>query len=1425
MANRTSEYPSVLGVDIGSVAVSCVLTNGDGCILAHDYAFHHGNPAAALRRAMERMPLPDSGFAACTSATPDIIRDPFRCDSIVAYISSARLLHPDVRSILLVGGERFGLVLFSDEGRYRHMKSNTSCAAGTGSFLDQQARRLQLKGSAELSAIALANKGQIPKIASRCSVFAKTDIIHAQQEGYSLEEICDGLCFGLARNISDSLFNTDEPIEPAVFAGGVSLNDAVKKHLESSLNIEFLVDENSHLYGAYGACLRFLSEENHEYKEQLFGSVLRVPVQRKTYHFPPLKLENPDYPDFEDAESYRFQAAETGVDNPVEVDLYGSFDADALDVYLGIDVGSTSTKAVLLSDRKEVIAGFYTRTSGKPISAVQGLFEAIDQLATEKKTNFTILGAGTTGSGRNLIGAVVRADLILDEISAHARGAYELDPEIDTIIEIGGQDSKFTTLKNGMVTFSHMNTVCAAGTGSFIEEQAQRLDVPLSEYSDRAMGKEAPLASDRCTVFMERDINNYLNKEYDPDEILAAALYSVRENYLQKVASNAQIGKKITFQGATAKNKALVAAFEQKLGCSIFVSKYCHLTGALGTALMLADEGKCITEFRGLDLYKERIPVETEVCDICKNHCRICIASVKGRKVAFGFLCGRDYQTERFVARDLPGLSLFEERKKIIKSTDDAGRAVINSGTDTLIKIGVPAALHLFDDLGFWKVFFAALGAQVVTSENHHKALAEGTHLAGAEFCAPVAAFHGHCTYLAEKADYLFIPIYVEDRFANLNDRSKENKRRRFRKYCYYTQFAPSLVKSLIERRYSKTCLTPVVDPVKGTKEVQRELEHALRKVFGSRLRSGHIRSAYERAVVWQKNSEDKIRALYTKLPQNENDIDVVLLGRPYTILSDGMNKRIPAITASLGARVLSQDMLPSAEIDNLETDGLLDAFHWNYAAKILQATSYCAQAEGMYPILVTSFKCAPDSFLIEYFRRIMEKCGKPYLILQLDEHDSTAGYETRLEAGMRAFRNHRALQMEPKARTGKTSGKSSALLPRLEQSLDEKTILFPNWDPLVCPLIVANLRWFGYDARPLEEDEQLIRESMRNNTGQCIPVHIILEEFAAYVKKYQLEPAKTVLWMIESNWSCNIRLYPYYMRTVLDSYGEGLSDAGVYSGSLFHIELSKFVTLRAYFAYLFGGLVRVLGCKIRPYEVIKGTTNRVIDESRVILENAFLGETALREALESVISKFESIERIPGKRPKVAIFGDIYVRDNHVMNQSLIEHIEDAGGEVITTPYSSYLKIVAGAHFKKLMKNREIKDLAIYRSLLAVVELIEKHYEKYFIHLIPKPIEAVKKDTPSPEEMLGKFNISLSQEGESYENILKILHIKREYPDVALFIQTNPAFCCPSIVTEAMGQDIERVTGVPIVSLTYDGTGSFKNDVIIPYLQYENQG
>ncbi|MGB9438623.1 MAG: acyl-CoA dehydratase activase, partial [Desulfobacterales bacterium] len=782
---------NILGIDIGSVSIGIAAISPGKELVGNAYGFHHGAIVDTLKNMLDDFNLSAIGAVAATTSTPSILKLDGKYDNRVSIIAACRHFHEEIGSILLVGGEKFGLIQFDAAGNYLHFKANTSCAAGTGSFLDQQAVRLNLAGIAQLSEIAFSNTGVIPKIASRCAVFAKTDLVHAQQEGYTLAEICDGLCHGLAKNIVDTAFAGQKPNGPVIFTGGVAQNRAVVRHIEDMIGLKVKIEKT--LYGAAGAALSLLQDmSNDRLSAARAGSVIssvdQLLVQRpvnKTYYHAPLTLQLSDYPDFDRHQRYEFQWTDSENPYPVEVDIYQTLDSGALyTIYLGFDIGSTSTKAVMTGSNQTVLAGFYTRTAARPVAAVQNIFAAIADLADKKALTLQVIGAGTTGSGRKFAGKIIGADLIVDEITAHARAACQLNPQVDTIIEIGGQDSKFTTLKDGTVTFSIMNAVCAAGTGSFIEEQAQKLGCPLDEFSNRTENQRSPLASDRCTVFMERDLNHYLNEGFDVNEVLASVLHAIRENYLTKVAIENNIGKTILFQGATAKNKALVAAFEQRLKKPIQVSRYCHLTGALGTAILLSEQKIASTKFRGLDLHTQKIPIQSEVCELCTNHCKITLADVAGERVAYGFLCGRDYDSAQYVSNNLSGFDLLRERKKAVSFKPQPK-------SEAALTIGIPAALHLYEDLALWRKFFNLMGIETITSEKYGNAIKEGKQISGAEFCAPMSALHGHIKYLLtptagdEGVDFLFVPFYFE---------KKANEKGIRRQYCYYSQFAPTVV-------------------------------------------------------------------------------------------------------------------------------------------------------------------------------------------------------------------------------------------------------------------------------------------------------------------------------------------------------------------------------------------------------------------------------------------------------------------------------------------------------------------------------------------------------------------------------------------------------------------------------------------------------
>ena len=1422
----------VLGIDIGSVSLAAATVDGEGRTQERFYRFHAGNVAAAFALLDAEMDLSRVRAVALTGRPPAEIQGDARYDSQIAALESVRSRYPEAGAVLVVGGEKYSLARISQEGEYEGSRSNSGCAAGTGSFLDQQAGRLGLEDSSELARIALANLDEPPRVATRCAVFAKTDLIHSQQEGRSLGAIGDGLCRGLARNLVDTLFKGEAVREPVVFSGGVALNGAVLQRVRELTGLEILQDEEAPWHGAIGAALLFV-REGREGSHFVSASALRKaqPLDRSTF-YPPLSLRLSSYPDFSAHESYREATCGRGgrQGSEVEVDVYAA-PPPVLDAWLGIDIGSTSTKAALVDADGAMVAGFYTRTAGRPVDAFQDLLEAIEKLGERKGFTLRVLGCATTGSGRKFVGGIAGADLVLDEISAHARAAVELDPKVDTIIEIGGQDSKFTTLRDGRVTSSIMNNVCAAGTGSFIEEQARKLGVDVGDYADLAAGVRSPRVSDRCTVFMERDINHLLSAGCTVREVLAAALHAVRENYLRKVAAEKSIGKTVFFQGATAKNRSLVAAFEQKLGRPILVSPFCHLTGAYGAALTLREEGAFAgaltgtfagtlagareTTFRGLELHRRELPVRSEVCDLCANHCKLSVAEVNGQEIAFGFLCGRDYGTKTFVARK-PGVARLSALRAVAER--EAAAAAPAAAAISEKTIGLPAALTLVEDLGFWKIFFSTLGIRTVTSEKRADAIATGKEKMGAELCAPMAAFHGHALSLLNEADFVFLPLHLE---------KKTDKEGGKAQYCYSTQFSPALVSQLADR---ERFLIPMVESNYTSFRVKDELHRCLAEKAGFPVTYESISDAWDRAEAFRAARAKKLKGLYAGRKDEgkagTSDIQIVLLGRPYSVLPAGMNKGIPDMIADRGVAAWYQDMLPDTPSGASRIRSLLREIPWEYGKRILRAAETTARTSGLYPAFVTSFKCGPDSFVVDAFKAVMEAYGKPFLILELDEHDSAVGYETRIEAAIRAFRNHLELAAsvpaasQPAASLPAASRHFAAANPSYATPLKGKTLLLPCWDELAAPLLAASLRAAGEKAVVMEETEETIRASLSTNSGQCLPLNAIAESFAHTVRMLGLEPAECAVWMARSVFSCNIPLYPHQIKNILDGMGGGFEKARVYVGELSFLEISPLAAIDAYQSYLFAGLIRRLACRIRPYEKVKGMTDACVARAMSILVDAFDHPKKNKlKAAEEIIAIFEAIPWDRSRRnPLVALFGDFYVRDNNIMNQDVIRFIEENGGEVISMPYNQYAKMISDTYFSRWMKEGNYGAYLGFSALLAASKAMEKAYYRVFDRMLDETDPEF--DDPAGE-ILARYGVLVENSGESAENLLKTWYIKKHFPEVSLFVQLSPVFCCAGLVTEAMNSKVEEVTGVPVLSLTYDGAGGSKNDALAPYLRY----
>ncbi|MBN1351194.1 CoA activase [candidate division KSB1 bacterium] len=1444
-----------LGIDIGAVSLSYALIEQNARIIRSEYIIHQGNIVEILQNLLNALDLSTISQIAYNHKSADFFSAGASVNEQVALITGIRTLLPEAKSIFNIGGETFGLFLFDEQNRYQRYISNSSCAAGTGAFLDQQAERLGLHGSAELSQLAEKYSGAPPKIATRCAVFAKTDLIHCQQQGYSIEAISAGLCKGLARNIYDTLIKGVDLHKPIAVIGGVSKNQKVMHYLSELIGYPVMIPESALIAGAIGSALYAMKNQSGS-SECTFSPdhILRTETSAKHYFFSPLASELSVFPDFD---SHSHYLAEN-----VEVDIYALPDRGSrIPVYMGVDIGSTSTKALIMEaseTSQRILLGLYTRTMGQPVNATQSLFKALADIEAEHGIEFEFIGVGTTGSGRKFIQKVINADLAIDEITAHARAAHALNPDVDTIIEIGGQDSKFTIMKNAQVTFSVMNYVCAAGTGSFIEEQAKRLNVPLHEYSDRAVGTASPLTSDRCTVFMERDLNHFMSQGYSKNELLAAVLHSVRDNYLSKVAHLNKIGNVLCFQGATAKNKALVMAFEQKLHKPIFVSRYCHLTGALGICLLLKEQEISDSKFRGIAFYKETLTVQDDICDGCQNHCKLKRIQIADENIVWGYLCGRDESSIAAKSRNRSGFDLLSARRRIFhpkqqlaadqenplpKHPDGTEKSFLDelkaiefdvsleklkesvelnllnlrhllfsyTQDDVPIKkplneitIGIPNTLHLQEVAPFWEYFFTQLGYSVKLSSAATGLLERGKQIVGAEFCAPISYWHGHVEDIGKRVDYVFLPHIFEDK--------DEENTSKF--YCYYSGYAASMLYNLPESNLKNKYISPIIDFSKAMIDNIQQIYENLPQALKFTHTPGEISEAYVRAWRWFSDKKKQLVDIFQEQKNRTDDISIVLLGRPYLVLDPVMNKNIPQKFNQLDLKTYFQDMLPPVP-PGLRTPAreFIEWNHWKFGATILRAADYVGRTPGLYPVLLTAFKCSPDSFVLNYFRSILDDYLKPYLVLQIDEHGSDVGYETRIESATLSFRNHF---------NHKKSLAHSHRKRIISRTPDEKsTILIPNYDRLSCSLISAAFEHAGYRAILIEETSTSILSSLRLNDGQCLPISALVSAAVDTIHKYRLKPEDCAIFINAIiRTACNLPQYPLMMKKMLEQRGEGYEKVQIFATEFEMRSLPLEIIYDVYCSFLLGGLLRRIGCKLRPYELIPGQTNQVIESARAGMFQCIVAGSSKELAFKEAINDFARIplQQTRCVRPKVTIIGDLYIRDNDVFNQELVAELEAFGAEVVTTPYTYILRMLAKKHTRDLYEDG--RYFSLFRDKL-LMEVLEK-FEKRFYDLA---YEIMQEEFPLFDaqifDNLKKYNLSFKHGGETVQNLLKIFSLLRHYPDLSLFIHVNPIFCCPGLVSESIFKMVEKDIGIPIVSIIYDGTTTNRNEILAPYMYH----
>ncbi len=1371
-----------LGLDIGSVSLNTVLIDDNFNILEDFYDYVHGKPFHMLFDRLscilkDHPELNIKGIAVTGTGgklAVSLIGGLF-VNEIIAQATSSGSIFPDAKTVIEIGGEDSKLILLEKDpltgkSRLVDFEMNSICAAGTGSFLDQQARRIGVPIEKEFGEMSLKSVDP-PRIAGRCSVFAKSDMIHHQQIATPLHDIVAGLCFALARNFRSNVARSKDIIKPVVFSGGVAANIGMVRAFREVLNLkddELIIPEHHASMGAIGAVMYALSnnlEMNHFLGLENLGKYL-ADDSTEFVSLPKLIESGAVY------------------DKMVHFQKNGN---EKLPVYLGIDVGSLSTNVVLIDKDHNVVARRYLPTAGKPLEAIQkGMTEIYDEIGED----VAVIGAGSTGSGRYLTGDFIGADTIQNEITAQATAAIDYDPTVDTIFEIGGQDSKYISIENGVVVDFEMNKVCAAGTGSFLEEQAEKLDINIvDEFGSMALNSDCPVKlGDRCTVFMESDLNSFMQKGARNENLVGGLAYSIVYNYLQKVVADRRIGDKIFFQGGVTNNKAVVAAFEQVLGKKIIIPPHFDVTGAIGAAILAKrsmKEGQKTT-FKGFGIRNATYDMSRFVCQACTNHCEIRRVKIAGeeKSLFYGGRCEK-YETDgrKKSAGNIP--NLFLKRTEMLMEGYEEPKEKKNT------TIGIPRALMVFyQQFPFWRTFFERLGFTVVISRESDKSIVtESIEIITTETCLPVEIMHGHVIDLVNKGvDYIFLPFIVNAKFRPGN--------KTFNCNCPWVQTYPFMVKAALKGKIDESkLLTPTLHFRFFERALVKEMSAFFSSKFG--LRKNDIKEAIYYAdaiqVAFEKRLVDYGREVFSNLP--EKCRPVILLGRPY-------NSSDPHLNLGLIEKLIAQNVMP-IPLDMLDLTPYnifvnYRNMYWPNGQKVIAAAQHIAKTDGLYAVYLSNFRCGPDSFIWHYVTEELK--GKPFLHLEVDEHSADAGMVTRIEAFLDSLKGS---EMNEKREVNIFRPRPSPSSPPADRIL-----YFPYMNDGAY-MIAAATRSIGVPSEvlPKQTEEDLAIGRKYTSSKECFPMICVTGSFVKKLQEPGADPSKMSFFMPDHNGPCRFGQYNHFHRILFDRLGFEKAELITPSNDTSYEDIAgehgqKF-RINAWKGFIVADYIRKIHREIRPYEINKGEADALYQDAINRLERCIeKGSRGLHLVLTGIARDFMAIKADRSERkPIVAILGEIFMRDNAGCNGNIANRLEDLGVEVLIGPFSEWIyystyRFTRDSRWKNDPKGvikSKIQGLGqdiIAASLLKGIKKFTDHHKDVSLH-----------------EMLNLCNTYVSEFYDGDPPIAmgsSVALTKRGVSGIAAIL---PFTCMPGTLIASVSDSFRKDhNNIPFINIAYDG-------------------
>lgn len=1210
-----------VGFDFGSVYTKALLVDEGKPTDLSLYRKKDADDSAAISEYLDEVAarFPGEHFKvgitgiACSGENPINVA---RVNAIIAVATGAMALGFRGRSIIEIGGQNAKLLVLDQQnpGGISEFHMNDACAAGTGMFIEQQAKRLALSLD-EFSRLSSGVERHVP-IAGRCAVFAKSDMIHMQQKGAQVEELAYGLCVAVCRNFQAMLLRGHELQIPVMLAGGCAKNAGIQRafrvNLGEKANESLYISEIPGLEGALGAAIKAMdpgleAQPVEVVKRLLAGFAGEKPDSMAALRALPRK------------ESRRETAEPEG------------YFICPIEGYLGVDIGSVSTDLAVIDREGKVISSVYLPTRGRPIEVLR---EGLEILKSRFAGGLAVLGCGTTGSGRHLAGKILGADLIKNEITCQFLGVQHYLNDVDTVFEIGGQDSKFISVRGECIEDFVMNKVCAAGTGSFLEEQSRELGVDIvEEFSELAFAAKAPAdLGSHCTVFMETEVVSALQHGCAKADICAGLAYSIVRNYLEKVVGNKPIGQKIAFQGGVASNEAVVAAFEEVLHQPVTVIPYNRISGAIGAAVAAKNHMACgNSTFRGLDCGMNATLTSFH-CYLCSNNCEVSLIQQGGEKIYYGDTCERYTSGGGNMPAECRIPNLGAEYLSVCEKY--FGRIP----GENVLQIGIPRASTIMGYLPFWGTFFRELGCNAVLSPaTSDVTLALGLKHLPASVCLPVKLTAGHVIALQEQhLDHVFIPSIM-----HLPGEDADHSYA-----CPYAMAMPFMINS----QAGSKIMSPVISFCD---------EESFCTGFSSllnilRTSPAGIRKAYQAAILEQKSCREKFRSRAGELIAGGDYAYVFsIIGKPYNIFDPYLNLGLFERLRRLNVLAVPLEMLP------LSTVGIDCRLPWELSVEIFRGAVASADSSNIYPLLISNYGCALDAFTFRQLEAPLQH--KPHLIIEFDEHRGEVGLVTRLEAFIDQLGSARRRKIIIEERSLQLA--TAALVPDRDC-----VICMPYWSDYVYAYAgIWENQGYRVEILPIPDQNVRILGERYSLGKECSPYAMIVGDL---IQLHQKNPDRELVFHFPSvTFPCLLSQYGNSIQILIRDLGI----KNIRLSSLNGTELARAFGV-APMQRLYEGLLAIdvlvkAACETRPYEKERGMTG-ALHAANLQRIRAGVREGNVLPALDESLRKqaFVAVER-GHRRPLVGIAGDLYTKVNETANNNLFLWLEEKGLEVWPSP------------------------------------------------------------------------------------------------------------------------------------------------------------